>query len=50
VRQNQWSADFAYGAGAQLRKDNLALRFEYERIDAPGGQPDLLSVGMSWTF
>jgi opacity protein-like surface antigen len=38
----------AYGAGAQLKFDRLAVRVEYERISASNGDPSLLSVGLTW--
>jgi len=46
--------DFAWGVGTQLKLGPMALRLGYERINASGsanaGDPDLLSVGISWTF
>jgi hypothetical protein len=46
--------DLAWGVGAQARFGSLAARLEYEHfdIDTPPGfdSPDLLSVGMTWTF
>jgi hypothetical protein len=50
TRQDEWSTDLAYGAGAQWRIGALAIRAEYERIQATGGSPNLLSVGASWRF
>ncbi len=50
IGQDQWSTDFAYGAGVQAKMGSLAVRAEYERIDASGGNPDLFSLGVSWTF
>jgi opacity protein-like surface antigen len=50
VRQNQWSTDFAYGAGAQARLGSISIRAEYERIGASGSDPDLFSVGVAWNF
>ena len=44
------STHFAYGAGIQGRIGALALRAEYERINASGGDPDILSLGVAWTF
>jgi opacity protein-like surface antigen len=44
------NTDFAYGLGAQVKFSNLALRVEYERISDHGGDPDLLDVGVTWTF
>ncbi len=50
VSQNQSSVDLAYGAGAQAKFGAFAVRIEYERIDASGGNPDLFSLGLSWNF
>ncbi len=41
---------FAYGGGVQVKISRLAVRAEYERISARGGDPSLLSVGATWTF
>jgi len=41
---------FAYGAGVQTKFGGLALRAEYERISANLGDPDLFSLGVTWTF
>ena len=40
----------AYGAGAQLKFTNLAVRAEYERISAGSGDVDLLSLGVTLGF
>ncbi len=40
----------ALGAGAQWQLGNWGLRAEYERFTAYGGHPDLVSVGVVWTF
>lgn len=48
--QNSTDTRFAYGAGAQAKFLGLAVRAEYERIDAPGGNPDLYSIIVTWTF
>ena len=45
-RQDQSSTNFAFGVGAQARLGAFAVRAEYERISASGGDPDLLSVGI----
>jgi opacity protein-like surface antigen len=50
IIQNQWSTDFAYGAGVQAKFGQFALRAEYERINASGGDPALTSVGILWRF
>lgn len=44
----EWN--FAWGAGTEWKFDALALRLEYERVSASDGDPDLLSVGVSWAF
>ena len=44
------STNFAYGAGVQGKVGALAIRAEYERISASGGNPDLISFGITWTF
>ena len=45
---------FAYGVGTQWKLGSLAVRLEYDRINANrnigGGDPDLLSVGFSWAL
>jgi Outer membrane protein beta-barrel domain len=41
---------FAYGIGAQVKLATFAIRAEYERIAAIGGDPDLLSLGLAWRF
>lgn len=49
---SEW--DFAYGVGTRWNFGATALRLEYARVNANGsngaGDPDLLSVGVSWTF
>jgi hypothetical protein len=50
IVQNQWSTNFAYGAGLQWKFGQFALRAEYERINASGGDPALSSVGILWRF
>lgn len=40
----------ALGAGAQWKFGNWGLRAEYERFTALGEHPDLVSVGVVWTF
>jgi len=48
------STDLAWGAGAQLRLDKLAVRLEYERFNFNAGSgfdaPDMISLGATWTF
>jgi Outer membrane protein beta-barrel domain len=50
VRRDQTDARFAYGAGVQARLRGIGVRLEYERISAATGNPDLLSVGLTWNF
>ena len=40
----------ALGAGAQWQLGNWGLRAEYERFTAYGGHPDMISLGVVWTF
>jgi opacity protein-like surface antigen len=44
------STNFAYGAGVQGKIESLAIRAEYERISSSGGNPDIFSLGVTWTF
>jgi hypothetical protein len=50
VRSEQTDIRFAFGAGAQVKLGAFSIRAEYERISASGGDPDLLSIGASWSF
>jgi hypothetical protein len=47
---NRIDLRFAYGAGAQIKLAAFGIRAEYERISASGGDPDLLSLGITWSF
>jgi len=40
----------AFGAGAQWQFGNWGVRAEYERFTALGEHPDLISLGVIWTF
>jgi len=44
------NTDFAYGAGVQLEIGHVGVRLEYERVSVKSGNPDLLSLGSTWTF
>ena len=44
------NTSFAAGAGVQFKAGAWAIRGEYERFDAAGGNPRLLSLGVTWTF
>jgi opacity protein-like surface antigen len=47
---SDWSTNFAYGGGIQGKIGSLAIRAEYERIGTSGASPDLISLGVTWTF
>jgi opacity protein-like surface antigen len=49
-RQDQWSTNFAFGAGAQARLGSVAVRAEYEQVNSSVGNPNFLSLGILWTF
>lgn len=46
--------DLAWGAGAQVRFGQVAARLEYERFQISNGNsfghPDMVSLGITWTF
>jgi len=48
--ERRTNVGFAGGAGAQFNIGSLAVRGEYERFSAAGGNPSLLSVGVIWKF
>lgn len=48
--ESRWDTRFAYGAGLQTRFGGLSVRAEYERINSPYGDPDMFSLGVTWTF
>jgi hypothetical protein len=47
---NRTNTSGAGGAGAQYRFGKWAVRAEYERFNAAGGNPSLWSAGITWTF
>lgn len=49
-RLDRTNTSFAAGAGAQFKLGTWAVRAEYERFNAAGGNPSLLSIGLTWTF
>lgn len=49
-RVDRTNTSFAAGAGAQFKVGSLAVRAEYERFTTVGGNPRLVSVGITWTF
>jgi hypothetical protein len=50
IHNSATDTHFAAGAGAQFKLGSWAVRAEYERFDAAGGNPGLATVGLSWTF
>ena len=48
--QSDWNTDVAYGAGVQRKMGGLAIRAEYERIGASRSDPDIFSLGVTWTL
>ncbi len=49
-RVDRTNTNFAAGAGAQYKIGSLAVRAEYERFTTTGGKPDLVTLGLTWTF
>jgi Outer membrane protein beta-barrel domain len=49
-RLSRTNTSGAGGVGAQYRLGPIALRAEYERFNAAGGKPRLLSAGVTWSF
>ncbi len=49
-RVDRTNTNFAAGAGAQYKIGSLAVRAEYERFTTTGGKPDLVTIGLTWTF
>jgi Outer membrane protein beta-barrel domain len=47
---NRTNTSGAGGVGAQFRFGAWAVRAEYERFNAAGGNPSLFSAGITWTF
>jgi hypothetical protein len=47
---NRTNTSGAGGVGIQYRLGSWAVRAEYERFNAAGGNPSLLSAGITWTF
>jgi opacity protein-like surface antigen len=50
ARISRTNASFAGGAGVQYKLGAFGVRGEYERFNAAGGNPYLLSLGATWTF
>jgi hypothetical protein len=47
---NRTNTSGAGGVGAQYKFGAWAVRAEYERFNAAGGNPSLLSAGITWTL
>jgi hypothetical protein len=47
---NRTNTSGAGGVGAQYKFGSWAVRAEYERFNAAGGNPSLLSAGITWSF
>jgi hypothetical protein len=47
---NRTNTSGAGGVGAQYKFGSWAVRAEYERFNAAGGNPSLLSAGITRTF
>jgi hypothetical protein len=39
-----------FGAGVQFKFAAVAVRAEYERVNASSSSPDMFSLGLTWTF
>jgi hypothetical protein len=48
--ENRTNTGFAGGVGTQLKIGSFAVRGEYERFNAAGGNPSFLSLGITWRF
>jgi hypothetical protein len=50
TRRSDSGNSLAYGGAAQLKFAPLAVRAEYQRISASGGDPDLFSLALTWNL
>jgi len=50
IQLNRTNTSGAGGVGTQYKFGSWAVRVEYERFNAAGGNPSLLSAGITWTF
>lgn len=48
--QDRTTVGLAEAAGAQYKLASLAIRAEYDRFNAAGGNPSLWTIGFVWTF
>jgi opacity protein-like surface antigen len=49
-RLDRTNTNFAIGGGVQYSIGPVAVRAEYQRFEASGGSPSLLTAGVAWTF
>jgi hypothetical protein len=49
-RLDRTNTNFAIGGAVQYTIGSLGIRAEYERFEAAGGSPGLLTAGVIWTF
>jgi hypothetical protein len=50
IQLDRTNTSGAGGVGAQYKLGSWAVRAEYERFNAAGGNPSFLSAGIAWTF
>lgn len=50
LQTSQANSEFAAGVGAQFKFGPWAARAEFERFGAAGANPNLISLGVTWTF
>jgi hypothetical protein len=49
-RMDRSDTDFAWGIGGQLNFGSVSVRAEYEQFQTDAGDPDMISIGVTWTF
>lgn len=49
-RLDETDTDLAWGVGGQLNFGSVSVRAEYERFQTDSGDPDMISLGVAWTF
>ncbi len=50
IAVSRTNTDLGYGAGVQFKFGAAAVRAEYERINSSIGDPDMVSLSITWTF
>jgi hypothetical protein len=50
IAVSRTNTDLGYGAGMQFKFGAAAVRAEYERINSSIGDPNMASLGLTWTF